>query len=96
MLGNVPDNRIDSLYWEAAGAPRYVHGAEDLEGTEVDVGALDRSLSALAPGQSEHPGHRHYADGLAPWLEDRSTILPTARVLVEESALHRLLLEPGP
>ncbi|MDJ0853294.1 MAG: penicillin acylase family protein [Myxococcota bacterium] len=61
----------------------------------VDTAALDRSLAALAPGQSEHPGHRHYADGLAPWLEGRATILPTARVLVEESVVHRLLLEPA-
>ncbi len=60
----------------------------------VDTAALDRSLTVLAPGQSEHPGHRHYADGLTSWLEGRSTILPTARVLVEESVVHRLLLEP--
>lgn len=42
VLGHVPENRIDHLYWEAAGAPRYVQGAEDLDGTEVDVAALDR------------------------------------------------------
>ena len=61
----------------------------------VDAAALDRSLTALAPGQSEHPGHRHHADGLPPWLEGRSTVLPTARVLVEESVVSRLLIEPA-
>ena len=62
----------------------------------VDAGALDRSLSALAPGQSEHLGHPHYADGLERWLAGRPTVLATARVLVEDAAVSRLVLEAPP
>lgn len=60
----------------------------------VDTASLDRSLVALAPGQSEHLRHRHRTDGLAPWLEGRASILPTGRVLVDEAAVSRLQLEP--
>jgi acyl-homoserine lactone acylase PvdQ len=62
----------------------------------VDAASLDRSLSALAPGQSEHPGHPHYADALRPWLEGRFHVLSTARPLVEEELSARLVLEPVP
>jgi penicillin amidase len=62
----------------------------------VDVASLDRSLSLLAPGQSEHPGHPHYADALQPWLEGRPHVLATDRPLVEEELSARLVLEPVP
>ncbi|MBW1685327.1 MAG: penicillin acylase family protein [Deltaproteobacteria bacterium] len=62
----------------------------------VDAASLDRSLSALAPGQSEHPGHPHYADALRPWLEGRFHVLSSARPLVEEELSARLVLEPVP
>jgi acyl-homoserine lactone acylase PvdQ len=60
----------------------------------VDAASLGRSLSVLAPGQSEHPGHPHQADALQPWLEGRSRALETARPLVDEGAGARLVLEP--
>jgi penicillin amidase len=60
----------------------------------VDAGALDQMLTALAPGQSEHPGHPHYRDGIPDWLAGRSSLLATGRLLVEEVSLAHLVLEP--
>lgn len=39
VLGNTPDNRIDRLYWEAAGQERF---ALDAKGQQVDLGPLQR------------------------------------------------------
>lgn len=62
----------------------------------IDTAALDRALTVLAPGQSEHPDHPHRADGVADWLEGQASLLPSASDLVEAAAVSRLLLEPGP
>ena len=59
-----------------------------------DAGALDESLVALAPGQSEHPGHAHFQDQLEPWLAGRAGLLATGSLLVEESSVAHLVLEP--
>lgn len=61
----------------------------------VDLATPDRLLSSLSPGQSEHPGHPHYSDGLGRWLEGRPSLLLTSRLLVEEEAGAKLLLEPA-
>ena len=61
----------------------------------VDLAQLDRSLTVLAPGQSEHPGHPYYDDGLARWWEGRSAALTSSVVLAEEAVLARLRLEPA-
>jgi acyl-homoserine lactone acylase PvdQ len=60
----------------------------------VDASALDQMLTALAPGQSEHPDHPHYRDGIPDWLVGRSNLLATDRLLVEEVSLAHLVLEP--
>ncbi len=60
----------------------------------VDAGALDEVLTALAPGQSEHPGHRHHRDGVPDWLAGRSSLLETGRLPVEMNSLAQLVLEP--
>ena len=60
----------------------------------VDLAAPDRMLSSLAPGQSEHPQHPHFADGFERWLAGRPSLLLTSRLLVEEESSERLLLEP--
>jgi penicillin amidase len=60
----------------------------------VDAGDLDEALFALAPGQSEHPRHRHYADGIQSWLDGRFRLLATSRVLVEQTSRSELVLEP--
>jgi penicillin amidase len=62
----------------------------------ADAAQLDRSLSALAPGQSEHPGHPHFADGLPHWLEGRLGELVMERRAVEEASVAGLVLEPIP
>ncbi len=62
----------------------------------VDAGSLDQALTALAPGQSEHPDHPHFSDGLEDWLAGHSSLLVTDRVLVRESASSQLVLEPLP
>lgn len=59
-----------------------------------DTGALDQSLAVLAPGQSEHPGHPHFDDQLAGWLAGRAGLLATGTLLVEETSVARLGLEP--
>jgi penicillin amidase len=60
----------------------------------VDAGDLDEALFALAPGQSEHPRHPHYADGIQGWLDGRFRLLATSRVLVEQTSRTELVLEP--
>ncbi len=62
----------------------------------VDTADLDQALTALAPGQSEHPGHPNSADGLVRWRQDRSTLLSTNQLVLEGSASARLELEPRP
>ena len=60
----------------------------------VDTGALGEALTSLVPGQSEHREHPHYQDGLERWLEGGSRLLVTSPLLVEETSVSRLLLEP--
>jgi penicillin amidase len=60
----------------------------------IDLGAPGQALAAIAPGQSEHPGHRHYADGLAQWREGRAWLFATDPLLVEDGAVARLELQP--
>lgn len=62
----------------------------------VDTGEPGHALSSLAPGQSEHPDHPHHADGLRRWRQERSQLLLTSLLLVEEDAASRLQLEPAP
>jgi penicillin amidase len=60
----------------------------------VDAGALDQALTSHAPGQSEHPGHAHFADGVPGWLAGRAQLMPTAPLVIEESSRALLVLEP--
>jgi penicillin amidase len=60
----------------------------------VDAGALDQALTSHAPGQSEHPSHPHFSDGVSGWLEGHAQLLPTAALVIEESSRALLLLEP--
>jgi len=62
----------------------------------VDLAATDRVLSALAPGQSEHPRHPHFGDGAERWLAGRMNLLLTSRLHVEEESQAPLILEPPP
>jgi penicillin amidase len=60
----------------------------------VDAAALDQGLVSLAPGQSEHPGHPHYDDGLPGWRSGEGDLLASGRLRVEESSVARLTLDP--
>lgn len=62
----------------------------------IDLGAGDRYLSSLAPGQSEHVGHAHEADGLGRWRSGDLSLLATSRLVIEEENAERLVLEPAP
>ena len=62
----------------------------------IDLGAPDRFLSSLAPGQSEHVGHTHEADGLGRWRNNDLALLATSRLVIEEENAERLVLEPAP
>ena len=67
ILGNTPDNRIDPLYWEAAGQARPV---VDAKGQTVDVGPLQRTRVHDAGFEIDRPlakvqgyyrqGHYHW------------------------------------
>lgn len=60
----------------------------------VDLASTNRMLTALAPGQSEHPGHPHYADGVSGWQAGNAALLVTSAFLLQEAAVERLILEP--
>jgi acyl-homoserine lactone acylase PvdQ len=62
----------------------------------MDLAASDRFLSALAPGQSEHPGHPHFSDGIGRWGSSRLSLFTTSRLVVEQESAERLVLEPAP
>ena len=62
----------------------------------VDVATLDEVLVSLAPGQSGHPGHPHFDDGVQRWREGRPHLLITSPLLIEESSRSVLRLEPVP
>jgi penicillin amidase len=60
----------------------------------IDLGSPGQALAAIAPGQSEHPGHAHHEDGLRHWLEGRAWLFATDPLLVEDGSVARLDLEP--
>jgi penicillin amidase len=62
----------------------------------MDLDSKDDLLSALAPGQSEHPGHPHFDDGLDRWTATRLPLFATNRLVIEEENTNRLVLEPAP
>ena len=62
----------------------------------MDLAASDRLLSSLAPGQTEHPGHLHFSDGIGRWASSRLSLFATSRLVIEEESADRLLLEPAP
>jgi len=62
----------------------------------IDLGSQDRFLSSLTPGQSEHPGHPHFVDGISRWTHGRLALFATSRLVIEEQSAERLVLEPAP
>jgi penicillin amidase len=62
----------------------------------LDLAAPQEALTILAPGQSGHPGHPQSRDGLARWRKGSPRLLATSQLLVEETAVAELVLEPAP
>jgi penicillin amidase len=62
----------------------------------VDLASPQEALTSLAPGQSGHPGHPQSVDGVARWLDGRPRLLATSPILVDETAVARMVLEPAP
>jgi acyl-homoserine lactone acylase PvdQ len=62
----------------------------------MDLAASDRLLSSLAPGQTEHPGHSHFSDGIGRWMSSRLSLFATNRLVIEEESAEKLVLEPAP
>ena len=62
----------------------------------VDTAAFGTARVVIAPGQSEHPGHRDHASGIDPWRQGRGLPLETEVDALGASAVSRLQLEPAP
>ena len=60
----------------------------------MDLSDDARLLSVLAPGQSEHPGHPHFADGIESWRLGEPRSVTLSPFLVGEANVERLLLRP--
>lgn len=61
----------------------------------VDLGDLRNSLALLAPGQSGHPGSRHYDDQIEAWFTAGYHPMLWDRADVEREGTERLELRPG-
>ena len=59
-----------------------------------DLGDRDGTLVSLVPGQSGHPGSRHYDDLLPGWLRGEPVPLVMSRARVDALAEARLVLRP--
>jgi penicillin amidase len=59
-----------------------------------DVGDWDRARFVMPPGQSGHPGSRHYADLLELWRRVEYAPLLFSRTAVEEAVEQRAELRP--
>ena len=62
----------------------------------VDLASPALALSALAPGESEHPEDPRRTAGIERWLAGKPALLATHPFLVEEGAQARLVLERKP
>ncbi len=62
----------------------------------ADLSDWNRSLGIVVPGQSGHPGSRHYADNIQPWFRGEYHPMLFDRAEVEKNTVARLVLEPRP
>lgn len=61
----------------------------------ADVGAWDRTILVLPPGQSGRPWSAHYADQLSAWLQGGRHTLAFSPEAVENAAMARLEIVPA-
>jgi penicillin amidase len=85
---------VNATGWNA------VEGYEVVAGpsvrTVVDLSDPDRTLRLHAPGQSAHPFHRHYTHLADGWAAGEPRRRPFTTEAVEDAAVDRLVLRPGP
>jgi penicillin amidase len=62
----------------------------------IDVGSWDDCTGVHFPGQSGHPGSRHYRDLVEDWRRNRQHPLAWSPEAVAAAARTTLLLTPGP
>jgi penicillin G amidase len=62
----------------------------------LDVGSWDQSTGIHFPGQSGHPGSRHYRDLVQDWAHNRQHPLAWSAEAVAAVAESTLVLSPGP
>jgi len=62
----------------------------------LDVGSWDESSGIHFPGQSGHPGSRHYRDLIEDWRRNRQHPLAWSPDAVAAAAENTLVLSPGP
>ena len=90
--GDVDTVCMGHLPREFAGPPFYVAPSYR---QICDTADWDCSQSIHTSGQSGHPGSRHYADFVQPWLKGRYHPMLWSRARVEDAAVSRLTLVPG-
>lgn len=62
----------------------------------VDMSDPSRLWVMHLPGQSGHPGSRHYRDLVRPWLAGQNRVIDLDRAAAEQSAVARVVLRPSP
>jgi penicillin amidase len=61
----------------------------------VNLADMNASLSGHSPGQSGHPGSKHYGDFIKPWLSVSHHPMLFERKAIEENAEGKLNMIPG-
>jgi penicillin amidase len=95
-LGPVPRPGDAHTPNAASRDPKFGHPGGATYRHILDLANWDRGLATSAPGQSGQLGSPHYDDLLPLWRTGEYFPLAFSRPRVEEVALHRLRLKPGP
>ena len=83
---------VNAHYWDA-GEPFDVTAIPSMR-LVTDVGAWDRSIIVVPPGQSGRPWSRHYDGQVTAWLGVEAFSFPFSLEAVDQAATVRLLLAP--
>lgn len=84
--GNTPNNTRYNDKFEQIHGATYRH--------LFDLADWDKGLATSAPGQSGQPGSPHYDDLAKLWAKEQYFPLAYSRKMVDEVALHKMLLRP--
>ncbi len=83
---------VHAQVWDTAGSYEVLGGPTMR--MVLDLGNWDRSISALATGQSGHPGHEHYADLAAWWAQGAYYPMLWSDAAIAAATQERLWLVP--